>query len=200
MMAKGIERSSSSSSRNCLLMVASIIGITLALYWPVTEFGFVNLDDDKYVVQNPHVRAGLSWQGLSWSFSSVGYEANWHPLTWLSHMLDVELFGMRPGRHHLTNMLLHAANAALLFGLLLNMTKALWKSSFVALLFAVHPLHVESVAWVSERKDVLSTLFLMLSVASYLWYVKKPRTERYALLLLLFTAGLLAKPMLMTFP
>lgn len=182
------------------LMMASIACLTLALYWPAVDHAFVNLDDEKYVVQNPHVRAGLSWEGLSWAFSSVGYEANWHPLTWLSHMLDVELFGVHSGRHHLINIILHAANAALLFGLLQQMTGAFWRSSFVALLFAVHPLHVESVAWVAERKDVLSTLFWMVTLTTYHGYVRRRTSRGYGLVMLGLAAGLLAKPMLVTLP
>lgn len=182
------------------LTMAWIACLTLALYWPAVDHAFVNLDDEKYVVQNPHVRTGLSWEGLSWAFSSVGYEANWHPLTWLSHMLDVELFGMHPGRHHLVNIILHAGNAALLFGLLQQMTGAFWRSSFVALLFAVHPLHVESVAWVAERKDVLSTLFWMLTLTTYHWYVRTRTRWSYVVVLIGLATGLLAKPMLVTLP
>jgi tetratricopeptide (TPR) repeat protein len=183
-----------------LLLMTLLAGATLALYWPVTGFEFVNLDDQSYVVRNPHVTGGLTRQGLAWAFTSAGYEGNWHPLTWLSHMVDVELFGLRPGLHHLTNLALHAANAALLFGLLLRMTSALWKSAFVAAVFAVHPLHVESVAWVAERKDVLSTFFWILTLAAYLRYAENRSRIRYCLVFVSLALGLMAKPMVMTLP
>jgi len=177
-----------------------LVGATLALYWPVTGFDFVNLDDQSYIVRNPHVTGGLTRQGLVWAFTSAGYESNWHPLAWLSHMVDVELFGVRPGLHHLTNLALHAANAALLFGLLLRMTSAFWKSAFVAALFAVHPLHVESVAWVTERKDVLSTFFWMLTLAAYLRYVEDRSRWRFGLVIVSLALGLMTKPMVLTVP
>ncbi|HUL98834.1 MAG TPA: hypothetical protein VLU24_05335, partial [Mycobacterium sp.] len=157
---------------------------------------------------NPHVAGGLTWENVAWAFTT-NHAANWHPLTWLSHMADVELFGMNAGAHHLTSLLFHAANTLLLFLLLRRMTGALGRSAFVAALFAVHPLHVESVAWVAERKDVLSTLFWMLTLLAYARYVEasslaaesRPgRLGWYALVLLLLALGLLAKPMLVTLP
>ena len=183
-----------------LLVAALLAGATLALYWPATRFEFVNLDDDKYVVQNANLAGGLGWRGVLWSFSSAGYEGNWHPLTWLSHLLDVELFGLRPGLHHLTSLALHAANAGLLFLLLLRLTAAFWRSALVAAVFAVHPLHVESAAWVAERKDVLSTFFWILAIAAYRRYLEKPGRRRYALVFASLALGLMAKPMVMTLP
>ena len=143
----------------CLFLTLS----TLVVYWPVTGYEFVNYDDTDYVTANPYVQAGLSAQGLAWVWHSE-VARNWHPVTMLSHMLDCQFYGMRPAGHHLTNLLFHIANTLLLFLLLRKMTGALWRSGVVAALFALHPLHVESVAWVAERKDVLSTFFFMLTL------------------------------------
>ena len=177
----------------------ALIAANLIVYASVGHHGFVNFDDGDYVSENPMVARGLTWQGVSWAFTS-GYASNWHPLTWLSHMLDVQLYGLNPGPHHLTNLFFHIANTLLLFGLLHRMTGALGRSAFVAALFAVHPLHVESVAWVAERKDVLSTLFEMLTLWAYVGYARQPRLHRYLVVLLLFALGLMAKPMLVTLP
>ena len=179
----------------CLFLIV----ITLAVFWQVRNHEFVSYDDDVYVIENPHVQAGLSLEGFIWA-SSTTRAANWHPLTWLSHMLDCQLFGLNPSGHHLTNLLLHLANTLLLFVVLNRMTSALWRSAFVAALFALHPLHVESVVWVAERKDVLSTLFWLLTMWGYIWYVERPRLTRYLLTLLAFTLGLMTKPMLVTMP
>ena len=149
---------------------------TLAVYWPVTQFDFINYDDIDYVTENRIVRQGLTWHGVAWAFQTV-HAANWHPLTWLSHMLDVQIFGLQPSPHHLVNLLFHIANTILLFLLLRRMTSALWRSAFVAALFALHPLHVESVAWVAERKDVLSTFFGLLSIWAYAAYVEKSKVQ-----------------------
>ena len=132
----------------------------------------MDYDDDDYVTDNPVVQRGLTWTGIQWAFTT-GRASNWHPVTWLSHMTDCELFGLNPGAHHLVNVLFHTANAALLFVLLLRLTGALWPSAFVAALFAWHPLHVESVAWISERKDVLSTFFALLSLLAYTRYAQQ---------------------------
>ncbi len=140
--------------------------MTLASFWPVFHNDFIKFDDPDYVTSNPRVTTGLTWSNVGWAFQS-GEQANWHPLTWLSHMLDVQLFGLQPGWHHLVSLLIHTANALLLFLVLRRMTGADWRSAFVALFFAVHPLHVESVAWVAERKDVLSTFFFMLTLWAY---------------------------------
>jgi len=179
----------------CLSLVLSI----LVAYWQVRDHEFVNYDDDLYVTKNQHVQAGLSLKGITWSLTDTS-TGNWHPLTWLSHMLDCQLYGMNPGSHHLTSVLFHMWNTLLLFLLLRRMTGALWQSGFVATLFALHPLHVESVAWVAERKDVLSTFFWMLTLWSYVWYVEHRGISRYLLVLLFFILGLMAKPMLVTLP
>src|SRR5438128_1391831 len=180
--------------------VAVLLAVaTLAVYAQVAGHGFVSYDDPDYVSGNPYVRAGLTRAGLSWALTT-GHAGNWHPLTWLSHMLDCQLFGLRPGAHHLTNVLLHTANSLLLFVLLRGMSGALWQSAAVASFFALHPLHVESVAWVAERKDVLSTLFWMLTLLAYWRYTRQPSLRRYLPVLVLLALGLMAKPMLVTLP
>ena len=179
----------------CLILVIAI----LAVYWQVGNHEFVDFDDNEYVTKNRHVQAGLTSDSITWAFTST-HAANWHPLTWLSHMLDCQIYGLNPGGHHLTNVLLHILNTILLFLIFRRMTGALWKSAFVAALFALHPLHVESVAWVAERKDVLSTFFWMLTMGSYVWYVERRGMRRYLLVLLFFALGLMAKPMLVTLP
>ncbi|MBN2124387.1 MAG: tetratricopeptide repeat protein [Deltaproteobacteria bacterium] len=182
-----------------LIVGLALALFTLAAFWQVRHHDFVNYDDYEYVVQNPHVRYGITPRGLVWAFTSF-HSGNWHPLTWISHMVDCELFGLNPGAHHFTGLLLHVASSLLLCRVLFRMTGALWRSVLVAVLFAVHPLHVESVAWVAERKDVLSTLFWMLTIWAYHRYVDGPRAGRYLLTLLFFTLGLMAKPMLVTLP
>jgi Tfp pilus assembly protein PilF len=179
----------------CLLLAF----VTLVAYWGVFSSEFVDYDDPYYVVQNQHVQAGLSWDGLGWAFTTRDCD-NWHPLTWVSLMLDSSLYGLDPAGFHATNLALHIANAILLFLLLQRMTGASWRSAFVTALFAVHPLHVESVAWVAERKDVLSTLFGLLTVWAYVRYAEKPGRARYLAVLFLFAASLMAKPMLVTLP
>jgi tetratricopeptide (TPR) repeat protein len=179
----------------CLFLLIT----TLAVFWQVKNHEFVNFDDDRYITKNHHVRAGLSLQAISWAFAAT-YESNWHPLTWLSHMLDCQIYGIDPEWHHLTNLFFHLAGTLLLFLVLSRMTGDLWPSAFVAALFALHPLHVESVAWVAERKDVLSTFFWMLTLWGYLRYVEHPGTRRYLLVLLFFILGLISKPMLVTLP
>ncbi|MGD0650692.1 MAG: tetratricopeptide repeat protein [Verrucomicrobiia bacterium] len=178
---------------------------TIAVYWPVRHFDFVNYDDSYYVYENPRVRGGLTLEGLAWAFST-NYRSNWHPLTWLSHMLDCQLFGLDAGAHHLVNVLFHVASVLLLFHVLNRMTTAPWRSAFVAAVFALHPLRVESVAWVAERKDVLSGFFWMLTVWAYVRYVEQLTVHGsrfrafYGLALLFFALGLMAKPMLVTLP
>ena len=171
----------------------------LAMYGQVRSHAFVSFDDPIYVTENPQVRGGLSWTGVVWAFTTF-HDSNWFPLTWLSHMLDCQLFGLESGWHHLTNVGLHALSTLLLFAVLRRMTDARWRSGMVALLFAVHPLHVESVAWVAERKDVLSALFWMLTLWAYTSYAARPGRARYAVALFLFCLGLMAKPMLVTLP
>lgn len=176
-----------------------LVGATLFAYAPVGENGFVRFDDPIYITENPHVAAGLSSEGLAWAFMT-GNAANWHPLTWLSHMGDCELFGLDPAAHHRTSLLLHAASAVILFLWLAGITRAAWKSLFVAGVFALHPLHVESVAWAAERKDVLSTLLGLLSLAAWTSWTQHSGRARYALSLALFALALLAKPMLVSLP
>ncbi|MGD0786232.1 MAG: glycosyltransferase family 39 protein, partial [Sedimentisphaerales bacterium] len=172
---------------------------SLLVFWQVRNFDFVNYDDNTYVYENPHVLNGLTAGAVRWAFTT-GYANFWHPLTWLSYMLDNQLFGLNPAGFHLTNLLFHIANTLLLFFVLRQMTKALWQSAFVAALFALHPLHVESVAWVSERKDVLSTFFWLLTMWAYVRYVNRPKISRYLWIVVFFTLGLMSKPMLVTLP
>jgi tetratricopeptide (TPR) repeat protein len=172
---------------------------TLLVFWQVRDFSFVNYDDKGYVYENPHVLSGLTREGVIWAFTT-NRSSNWHPLTWLSLMLDCQLFGTSPGWMHLMNLILHLANTLLIFAILKEMTSALWPSAFVAAAFAIHPMHVESVAWIAERKDVLSTLFLLLTLAAYVSYVRHRGVARYVLTVLLFALGLLVKPMLVTLP
>jgi len=173
--------------------------ITLLAYWPVRNHEFINLDDDIYIIDNRQVKPGLTLDGLIWAFrfNQSGY---WQPLTWLSHMLDVEMFGLNPAGHHLSNLLIHLTNSLLLFWIFHRTTGCLYRSAFIAALFAVHPLNVDSVAWVAERKNVLSTLFWMLSVFFYVRYVESPNAARYSLILVIFAVGLMVKPMLVTLP
>ena len=179
----------------CLLLLA----VTLAAYSQVRHYDFVNYDDPEYVVENLHVRAGLTADNLAWALASFD-AANWFPLTWITHMADYQFFGMESGWHHLTNVWLHALNALLLFAVLKRTTGARWPSALVAFLFALHPLHVESVAWVAERKDVLSAFFWFLTLWCYARYVERPGVGRYLTVLLTFGLGLMAKPMIVTLP
>lgn len=215
-------------SRLVWLISLALVVVTFALYWPVRHYDFVEYDDPEYVFENPAVCRGISWYGLAWSVVDA-HASNWHPITWLSHMLDCQLFGLQPGAHHLVNVLLHCANSALLFLLLRTMTGAVWRSALVAALFAWHPLRVESVAWIAERKDVLSGFFFLLTLFCYAKYAaakpKEPETHQlshtrpasdeshqpsarrpdisarwYYLTLVCFALGLLSKPMLVTVP
>lgn len=186
--------------RKILLLCLALALLTIAVYWPVSENQFVAFDDQVYVTENPNVLAGVSWQGVYRAFSSFD-AANWHPVTWLSHQADVSLFGVRPAPHHLTNLLLHTINTLLLFSLLLRLTGALWRSAIVAALFAVHPLHVESVAWVAERKDLLCAFFSFLTLHFYLRYTRFRRQWSDMLPVLFFFAmSLMSKPMSVTLP
>ncbi|HET7343754.1 MAG TPA: tetratricopeptide repeat protein [Methylomirabilota bacterium] len=175
-----------------------LVGVAL-VFGGVREYGFIDFDDSEYVYANPVVRQGLTPSGIAWAFSLSAY-ASWHPITWMSHMADVQLFGLHAGLHHVVNVVLHGLNTVLLFLVLSGMTGAIWRSALVAALFGVHPLHVESVAWVSERKDVLSTMFWFLTLAAYGRYAKAPTAGRYAATLLFFVLGLLSKPMLVVVP
>ena len=179
-------------------LAAGLAVLTIAVYAAVAHFEFVTWDDGNYIHIDP-VRSGLTARGVAWAFTT-GETANWHPLTWLSHMLDVEIYGDWAGGHHITNLIFHVANVLLLFGVFVRMTGAIGRSAFVAALFAVHPLHVESVAWVAERKDVLSTFFALLTMWTYVTYVRSPRATRFLVVCLCYALGLMAKPMLVTLP
>lgn len=189
-------------NQNKAIPISIVAGLSLLAflaYLPVLGAGFINYDDPFYVTANSRVLPGLSPESIRWAFSTF-YNYNWHPVTWLSHMLDVQLFGLNPAWHHLVNLLLHIANSTLLFLLLQRMTNAVWKSACVAALFALHPLHVESVAWISERKDLLSTMFGFLAISAYVEFARSRKAGAYALCALLFGIGLMAKPMLITLP
>jgi len=178
----------------CLLLAA----VVLMFYSPVTHNGFI-YDDNGYITINPHVRSGLTWATVKWAFTTY-QQANWHPLTWLSHALDCELFGLNPAGPHYVNVLLHAANAVLLFLLLQRATGFRWRSLMVAALFALHPMNVESVAWAAERKNVLSMVFFLLALYAYVWYARRPGLRRYAAVASFFVLALLSKPQVITFP
>jgi protein O-mannosyl-transferase len=182
-----------------LFTAVALLVVAVVPFLQVLDFDFVNYDDPDYVTANPTVTAGLTGKGVAWAFTS-GHAGNWHPLTWISHMLDCSLFGVSAGPHHLTSVLLHGANAALLFVVLRLMTCEKWKSALVAALFALHPLHVESVAWIAERKDVLSGFFWLCTMLAYYRYCSRRTVVNYALLSACFAFGLMAKPMLVTLP
>ncbi len=181
------------------LVVVGLAILILSVYWQVGGFSSVGFDDDLYVYENPHVQKGLTQEGVSWSFTTF-HASNWHPVTWISHMADVELFGSNAGWHHRMNVLFHLLNTLLLYLVFWRMTGRLWHSAFVAALFGVHPLHVESVAWIAERKDLLSTLFWILTMGVYLRYVRRPSLRRYLPVAIFFTLGLMCKPMGVTLP
>lgn len=185
-------------SRNTYLYVALAV-LTAVVYWQVQSHGFVAADDTEYITKNPIVQEGLTWKGVAWAFTT-GYTGYAHPLTWLSLMLDCQLFGLNAGRHHIVSVFIHLINSLLLFAVLKKMTNKVWPSFFVAAVFALHPAHIESVAWAAERKDVLSTLFFMLTIMAYTSYSQKGTKLRYVLVLLCFILGIMAKPMLVTLP
>jgi len=187
-------------------VVGLLLGaVVLVVFWPAVHCNFVYFDDHDYVLYNKDIQHGLNWRSIQWAFTTA-HASNWHPLTWVSHILDCQLYGLEPAGHHATSVLLHVANAVLLFLLLNGLTGALWRSAFVAAMFALHPLRVESVVWISERKDVLSTFFWMLTVGAYVRYaeefkVQSPKSKVfYALALVFFACGLMSKPMLVTLP
>jgi len=187
-------------SKKFLIIVCSLLALaTIAIYAQTATHGYVAYDDDQYVYQNHWVKAGLTAANIAWAFTTFFY-ANWHPLTWLSYMLDFSLWGENPGAQHLENVAVHLASTLLLFLVLTRMTRRPWRAALVAAIFAVHPLRVESVAWISERKDVLSTFFDMLTLALYVRYVDRPGFARYFAVVLAFALSLLAKPMAVTFP
>jgi hypothetical protein len=191
---------SHSKGRAFWIIAAALLVLTAAVYAPALSFEFVEFwDDGLFVTKNLPVQRGITWKGVQWAFITThGYL--WHPAVWLSLMLDAEIYGLNPAGFHLTNLVLHLANILLLFGLLAAMTGSAWRSGFVAALFALHPLHVESVVWVSERKDVLSTLFWMLTLWAYWRYTRRPKLGRYLLVAGGFCAALLSKPMAVTLP
>ena len=182
------------------LWIAVVLAVvTLAVYAQVLGHQFISLDDDLYIRDNPVVARGLTLDGISWAFTTF-HAANWHPLTWISHMVDCQLFGLHAGGHLLVNVLIHVANSLLVFFFLRRVTGTRWQSAIVAALFALHPLHVESVAWAAERKDTLSTFFGLLCLLAYAGYAAKPSWKKYLLVALWLALGLMAKPMLVTWP
>jgi tetratricopeptide (TPR) repeat protein len=179
----------------CLFLILS----TLIAYWQLQHHDFINFDDEVYVVKNYHVQDGISIKSIKWAFTAYS-ASNWHPLTWLSHMLDYQLYGLKPAGHHLTSRFLHIINVLLLFVVFIKATNNIWQSSLIAALFAIHPVHVESVAWVAERKDLLSTFFWLLTLWFYIKYVEHRSIYRYFPVLLFFAFGLMSKPMVVTLP
>src|SRR5213594_3879064 len=192
-------RRSTTFGRPDLLILLGLAAMTFAIYAQVVGHQFITLDDDAYIKQNAMVNRGLTLAGVAWAFTTFD-QGNWHPLTWIAHMIDNQLFGMNAGGHLLVNALIHVANTLLVFWFLFRTTHARWPSALVAALFALHPLHVESVAWASERKDTLSTFFGLLSLIAYVRYAKSPSGGRYAWTAITLALGLLAKPMLVTWP
>jgi len=185
--------------RQRLIIYLVLTVVTFAVFWQVNQYDFINFDDPVYITENLHVQSGITLEGFRWAFSTK-YFGLWNPLVWLSFMFDYQLFGLNAGGYHLTNLILHIMSALLLFWLFNRMTGAIWKSAFVAGLFALHPLHVESVAWIAERKDVLSAFFWMLTLCLYVYYTEKPVIRRYLLVLFSFVCALMSKPMVITLP
>ena len=187
------------SDKQKLIIYIVLILAVLAVYWQVNKCSFVNMDDYSYVTDNHHIQSGVTPDGIRWAFTTKFFGL-WHPLIWLSFMFDYQLHGLNPGGYHLTNLILHILSTLLLFRLFCRMTGAIWKSAFVASLFALHPLHVESVAWIAERKDVLSAFFWMLTLCLYVYYTEKPVIRRYLLVVFSFVCALMSKPMVVTLP
>lgn len=188
-----------SPGRQKFIVYCSLVTIVLAVFWQLNHFNFINLDDDIYVTENYHVQSGITWSGICWAFSTT-YADFWHPLTWLSLILDYQFYGLHPGLFHITNLILHVLSTLLLFWIFNRMTGAVWESAFVAALFAIHPLHVESVARISQRKDVLSVFFGMLTLCLYVYYTEKPAIKRYLPVLFTYLLALMSKPMVVTLP
>jgi protein O-mannosyl-transferase len=197
--SKNLEPQRPSEHKKLWLIAGILVVINVMAYFPVSTYGFVNYDDATYISNNPDVTRGLTFDGLVWAFTT-GRASNWHPVTWLSHMTDVQLFGVNAGAHHVVNLVLHIANTLLLFWFFQRATGQLGPSAFVAALFAVHPLHVESVVWLAERKDLLSTLFWTVALCAYVSYVRNPRFSAYLAVFVALALGLMAKPMLVTMP
>jgi len=188
-----------SPEKRTVVLCLFLAVVSLVVYNPVIRISFINFDDGQYITHNPHVTAGLNWETIRWSFSTFD-QANWHPLTWVSHALDYQLFGANPAGHHYVNVLLHASNAVLLFLLFQSATGWTWRSLMLAALFALHPVNVESVAWAAERKNTLSMLFFLLALHAYGYYVRKPAAWRYSAVAFLFALALMSKPQVITFP
>src|SRR5262249_29196684 len=187
--------------RQKLLVILALAALTLTAHWRVFQCDFVNYDDNDYVTANPLVQAGLTKEGLAWAWGQLhGERTYWHPITWMSHMLDCQVFGLKPAGHHGMNLLFHALNVVLVFLVLERMTGARWRSALVAALWAVHPINVDTVAWISERKNLLSAMFWLLAMAAYARYAAKPSLGRYGLVFLAMALGLMCKPVLVTLP
>ncbi|HUN53846.1 MAG TPA: tetratricopeptide repeat protein [Smithella sp.] len=195
-----LSRINISSDRQKLIVYLSLTVITFAVFWQVNLYDFINFDDPLYVTDNSHIQSGITLSGICWAFATTYADSLWHPLIWLSLMLDHQLFGLNAGGYHITNLILHILSTLLLFWLFCRMTGTIWKSAFVAAFFAVHPMHVESVAWIAERKDVLSAFFWMLTLCLYVYYTEKPITRRYLPVLMSFACALMSKPMVVTLP
>ncbi|MFN7140317.1 MAG: hypothetical protein ACK4UN_13355, partial [Limisphaerales bacterium] len=197
---------------NRILVVCTLLLLgTFVLFWPARNYDFIGYDDPAYITDNPHVKAGLTRESIAWAFGSIASDATyWHPLSWISHMVDCQIFGLNPGAHHMVSVGFHALNAILLLLVLKAFTGSFWRSAAVAALFAWHPVQVESVAWITERKNLLSTMFLFLTLLAYRRYVRKTdrqgnpasglKTAPYWIVVLLFALGLMSKPMLVTLP
>ena len=179
----------------CILLLTG----TFLIYWQGIHNEFINFDDNEYVTENRQLQSGLTLESISWAFTTSNF-VNWHPITWMSHMLDFQLYGLNPAGHHFTSLLIHATNVLLLFIVLNRITRDPWKCAIVSALFAFHPLNVESVAWIAERKNVLSTLFWLLTIWAYVLFVEHRGLYRYLLMVLFFMLGLMSKPMLITLP
>src|SRR6266705_2525670 len=186
--AAGMLRSMVKSERPAVIVSLLLGMLIMVCFWPVTHHAFINFDDPDYITQNPHIQAGLTWSTVKWAFTTF-HAGNWHPVTWLSHALDCQIFRLNPAGYHYTNLLLHAANAVLLFLLLQRATGFTWRSLFVAALFALHPVNVESVAWAAERKNVLSMLFFLLALHAYDRYARTGRRYLYLLVNIFFILG-----------
>jgi hypothetical protein len=197
--ASPFERLIADLSQTPVLLGALLVLATLLLYGSVTHHEFLLFDDSQYITRNIHVSTGLNFGNAAWAFTTF-HEANWHPLTWLSHMADCQLFGLNSGAHHLVNVALHALNVVLLFFLLQRATGAVWRSFLVAALFAVHPLNVETVAWVAQRKSLLCTFFSLLTIAAYGWYARGPDWRKYLVVVAAFALALMSKPMAVSLP
>ncbi|HEY2738106.1 MAG TPA: glycosyltransferase family 39 protein, partial [Thermoanaerobaculia bacterium] len=186
-------------ARRKWIIALALAAACLLVYSQAARFGFLNFDDNPYVTENPHVRSGLTAPNIAWAFGTIDY-FYWQPLTWISHMLDCQLFGLNPGAHHLTNVLLHTLNALLVFAVFRRLTGTFWRSALLAAVWAIHPLRIESVAWIAERKDLLSAFWFLATIWLYLRYVERPSRGRYYTMLGAFVLGLMAKPMAMTLP